>query len=178
MPPSDNNRTPRGIGYNQCMGIFTVNVAIAKPSTRPAFVRAPRVMVDTGSEMTWIAADTLLKAGVVVRKKDQPFVMANGQQITRDVGYAIIRCGEFETIDEVVFARRGDLRLLGARTLEGFNAVVDARRKRLVAAGPVPAAMAVPRDVALGAIRFSLGRPTTSEIESAAHQVIQTIRTL
>ena len=67
--------------------------------------------------------------------------MANGAQVTRDVGYAIIRCGEFETIDEVVFARRGDLQLLGARTLEGFNARVDPRNKRLVAGGPRPAAM-------------------------------------
>ena len=45
-----------------------------------------------------------------------------------------------ETVDEVVFARPGDLRLLGARTIEGFAALVDARRKRLVAAGPLPVA--------------------------------------
>jgi hypothetical protein len=43
-------------------------------------------------------------------------------------------------MEEVVFAQPGDLSLLGARTLEGFNAVVDARKKRLVAAGPIPAA--------------------------------------
>jgi hypothetical protein len=30
--------------------------------------------------------------------------------------------------------------LLGSRTLEGFGAMVDARRKKLVAAGPHPAA--------------------------------------
>jgi len=44
------------------------------------------------------------------------------------------------TIDEVVFAQKGDLLLLGARTLEGLNLVVDSRRKKLVAAGPLPAA--------------------------------------
>jgi len=66
--------------------------------------------------------------------------MASGQRITRDSGSAIIRYGEFETIDEVVFAQRGDLQLLGSRTLEGFKAVVDARRKKLVGAGPMPAA--------------------------------------
>jgi hypothetical protein len=43
-------------------------------------------------------------------------------------------------LDEVVFAQPCDLSLLGARTLEGFNAHVDARKKRLVAAGPIPAA--------------------------------------
>ncbi len=43
----------------------------------------------------------------------------------------------------------------------------------------VLAAMNVPRDVALGAIRFSLGRPTTeAEIDSAANQIITTINTI
>ena len=42
------------------------------------------------------------------------------------------------TVDEVVFARDEDLRLLGARTLEGFAARVDPRQRRLVASGPSP----------------------------------------
>jgi hypothetical protein len=66
--------------------------------------------------------------------------MANGQTITRAMGYAILRTEGFETIDEVVFGQPGDLALLGARTLEGFGALVDPRKKRLVAAGPYPAA--------------------------------------
>jgi hypothetical protein len=61
---------------------------------------------------------------------------------TRSIGYAILRAGGFETVDEVVIAEAGDLALLGARTLEGFGAVADARRKRLVASGPHPAAPA------------------------------------
>ena len=44
------------------------------------------------------------------------------------------------TIDEVVFARKGDLSLLGARTLEGLNLLVDAKKKKLVAGGPLFAA--------------------------------------
>jgi len=122
------------------MGIFAVNIQVGKASGRAAFRRGRGVTVDTGAEMTWIATDVLRAAGITVRKKDQPVVMANGQRVTRDVGYAILRCGQFETIDEVVFAQPGDLQLLGARTLEGFNARVDPRRKRLVAAGPIPAA--------------------------------------
>jgi len=123
------------------MGSFTVNIEVAKSTSRPDFARVPRLLVDTGSEMTWIAERILRSLKIDVRKKDQAFIMANGQPITRDVGYAIIRCKEFETIDEVVFAQPGDLQLLGARTLEGFNAVIDPRRKRLVAAGPMPAAV-------------------------------------
>jgi predicted aspartyl protease len=66
--------------------------------------------------------------------------MANGPIVTRTVGYAILRVDKYETIDEVVFAQKGDLALLGSRAMEGMNVQVDARRKKLVAAGPVVAA--------------------------------------
>jgi len=57
--------------------------------------------------MTW-------QRKVDVFKRDQRFVMANGLEITRDVGFAVIRSGDFKTVDEVVFGRTGDLALLGA----------------------------------------------------------------
>jgi predicted aspartyl protease len=66
--------------------------------------------------------------------------MANGQTITRSVGFAIIRFDEHFTTDEVVFAEPGDLTLLGARTLEGMGLRVDSRMKKLVASGPLPVA--------------------------------------
>jgi predicted aspartyl protease len=97
-------------------------------------------MVDTGAETTWLPEAELRAAGIEIFKRDQLFVMANGAHVTRHVGTARIHCGEFKTVDEVVFAQPGDLSLLGTRTLEGFNAVVDARKKRLVAARPIPAA--------------------------------------
>ena len=83
----------------------------------------------------------LERIGVTREKKDLPFVMANGQQITRSVGFAIIRVGDHFTIDEVVFAEKGDRASLGTRTLEGLNVVVDSGRKKLVAAGPIRAAL-------------------------------------
>ncbi|MEP6718412.1 MAG: retroviral-like aspartic protease family protein [bacterium] len=99
-----------------------------------------RILVDTGSEYTWVPATTLERIGVDREKKDVAFIMANGQQITRSVGFAIIRLDKHFTVDEVVFAEKGDLLLLGARSLEGLNLTVDPRRKKLVAAGPLPAA--------------------------------------
>jgi len=80
------------------------------------------------------------KLGVIAEKKDVQFILANGQTISREVDFAIVYTGEHFTIDEVVFARKGDLQLLGARTLEGLNLLVDHRRKKLVAAEPLPAA--------------------------------------
>ena len=54
----------------------------------------------------------------------------------------LVRVDKGFTVDEVVFAEKGDLHLLGARSLEGLNLAVDARKKRLVAAGPLPVAEA------------------------------------
>ena len=122
------------------MGAFSVEVRVTKPGRRPRWKTFRRVLVDTGSEMTWLPESDLRAAGVEVFKRDQLFVMANGQYVTRNVGAAVIECGEFKTVDEVVLAQSGDLSLLGARTLEGFNAVVDARKPKLIAAGPMPSA--------------------------------------
>lgn len=122
------------------MGLFRVNVEVAKAGRGARWRRLGSLVVDTGSELTWLPEAQLRDMRIEVFRKDQPFIMANGEQITRDVGIALIRSGEFKTVDEVVFAKSGDLLLLGARTLEGFNALVDPRKKRLVAAGPIPAA--------------------------------------
>jgi predicted aspartyl protease len=101
------------------------------------------LLVDTGSESTWLPEAVLSQLGVRIEKPNQQFVMANGDVITRDIGYAILKVDGFETIDEIVFASPGDLNLLGAHTLEGFGAIIDARRKQLVASGPRLAARVV-----------------------------------
>ena len=124
------------------MGAFFSRCKIENPVDREKSAVIPRILVDTGSEYTWVPATTLEKIGIKREKKDLLFVMANGQQITRSVGFAIIRLDKFFTVDEVVFAEKGDLLLLGARTLEGLNLTVDPRRKKLIAAGPLPAATA------------------------------------
>ena len=102
-----------------------------------------KILVDTGSEYTWVSGELLKKIGVTREKKDLLFVMANGQRITRNVGFAIIRIGEYFTIDEVVFGEEGDMILLGARTLEGLNLTVDSRQKKLVAARSIASCVAI-----------------------------------
>ncbi len=123
------------------MGVFHVDCTVENMAEPEKSARIEELIVDSGSEFTWLAQDVLSRIGVRVRKPDQEFMMANGEVVKRDVGYAILRVNGFETVDEVVFVQAGDLNLLGAHTLEGFGAIVDARRKQLVAAGPYLAAV-------------------------------------
>jgi predicted aspartyl protease len=122
------------------MGTFRIDAELASLRRPRVFTPVPRMLVDSGSEFTWIPREILQGAGIGPAKKDLQFQMANGEIITRQIGFAILRAGGFFTVDEVVFGEPGDLALLGARTLEGFGARVDARAKRLVASGPHPAA--------------------------------------
>jgi len=118
------------------MGVFYVDCTVKNLAMREKSSLIEELVVDTGSEFSWLPENVLKEIGIQVEKPSQHFVMAHGDVITRDIGYAIIKVNGFETVDEIVFAHGGDLSLLGSRTLEGFGAIVDARNKQLVTAGP------------------------------------------
>jgi predicted aspartyl protease len=124
------------------MGSFTVGCLIKNHVDREKTVRIPRLMVDTGSEATWIPRKFLAQIEVRPEKRSL-FQLANGQYVYRDVGYAVIRVNDAETVDEIVFAEQGDMTLLGARALEGLLLWVDAKGKRLVAIEAHPVAKVV-----------------------------------
>ena len=84
------------------MGTFHVGDKLENPIDRSQAVAVPRALVDTVSEYTWIPSKTLEKIGVDREQKDLLFTMANGQTITRSVGFAILRVDKYFTIDEVV----------------------------------------------------------------------------
>ena len=70
------------------------------------------------------------------------FRQADGTVLDRWTGSVSIYLGGKRAADEVVLGQPGDLILLGSRTLEGFNLRVEPVTKRLVDAGPAPAAAA------------------------------------
>lgn len=124
------------------MGTFSVGCLIKNHVDREKAVRIPRLMVDTGSEATWIPRKELEKAEIGPEKR-QAFPMANGQWLYRDVGYAVVRVSGRETTDEIVFSEPGDYVLLGARSLEGLLLWVDPLGKRLIEIEGHPVAKAV-----------------------------------
>jgi predicted aspartyl protease len=123
------------------MGTFRVDVEVENPA-RPGQRRAlAGVLVDTGAELSWVPAEVLESLGVA-RNNRWRFRQADGTVIERWTGSVLIRVLGKHAADEVVFGQPGDLVLLGARTLEGLNYRVEPVAKRLVDAGPAPAAVA------------------------------------
>lgn len=120
------------------VGTFRTTVEIESYVSPGVVHELPNTLVDTGSEATWVPRPILELLGVK-RVKTVHFRVADGRTVDRDVGYAIVHAGGTQTVDEVVFAERGDMILLGARTMEGLNLRVDPKRKQLVDAGPVDA---------------------------------------
>ena len=123
------------------MGLFRTTIEIQNWERRGPRRSLPETLVDTGSEYTRIPRDVLEELGVVSQRR-QGFIVADGRQVERDIGYALVRAGGSEAPDLVVFAEPGDMSLLGAHSLEGLNLKIDPIRKELVPAGPVIAAAA------------------------------------
>jgi predicted aspartyl protease len=114
------------------MSKFMVNLTAVNPSERQRRTPPVEVMVDTGSEVSWLPKKELLNIGITPEGKKR-FVMADKHIIERDIGYAILTAEGYSTIDEVVFAEDGDMTLLGVRTIEGFSVMVDNIGHRFVA---------------------------------------------
>lgn len=130
-----------GANMSDDMGMLRVDVEVAN-HTRPGDRRLLHsVIVDTGAELSWVPAHVLEDLGIS-RVKPIRFRQAGGTALERWVGFAILHAAGAVTTDEIVFGAPGDLVLLGARTLQGMNLTVDLVEKRLVAGGPMLAAMA------------------------------------
>ncbi|MEO7086798.1 MAG: aspartyl protease [Gemmatimonadaceae bacterium] len=97
------------------------------------------VLVDTGAELSWIPADVLESLGIE-RYSVWRFRQANGTVLERWTGAAFVYAEGKRATDDVVFGEAGDLVLLGARSLEGLKLRIEPANRRLVDAGPAPAA--------------------------------------
>ena len=123
------------------MGSFRVDIEVENPA-RPGERRDVRsVLVDTGAELSWLAAPVLESLGIE-RYATWRFRQADGTVLERWTGTAWLHVAGKRTSDDVVFGEPGDLVLLGSRSLEGLNFRIEPVTKQLVDAGPAPAAVA------------------------------------
>jgi predicted aspartyl protease len=123
------------------MGTFRIDIELENPARRGTRQRVTGVLVDTGAELSWIPAP-VLESLFIERVKVKRFRQATGTIVERWTGEARIHAAGTVTPDEVVFGEPEDLMILGSRTLEGLNRMVDPVGKRLVDSGPAPAAAA------------------------------------
>src|SRR6187397_3531234 len=93
----------RGGNMADDMGIFRTRVGIESHTARGTVQFVDNVMVDTGSEMTWLPAAVLESMGIT-REHTVRFPMADGSVAIRETGYAIVHVGGGKTSDDVVFA--------------------------------------------------------------------------
>ena len=126
-------------GMMSDMGTFRVDLQIENPLRPAERAIVHSALVDTGSELSWFPAEVLESLGIQ-RSEVRRFRQASGAVIERWVGHAFVLLAGARTVDDVVFAQPGDLTLLGSRSLEGLNLTIDPILKRLVDAGPAPAA--------------------------------------
>jgi hypothetical protein len=121
------------------IGVFRTTVELESPGQRGYRVALHDVVIDAQAALSWIPARALEELGIA-REKVWHFRQADGSDLARSTGYAIVHVAGTETSDEVVFGEPDDIVLLGARSLGGLNLRVEASTHRLVDAGPAPAA--------------------------------------
>jgi len=122
------------------MGMFRVSVELENPALPGKRRTVEGVLVDTGAELSWFPSEVLESLGIE-RYETWRFRQADGTILERWTGPAFVHVAGKRTSDDVVFGEPGDLVLLGSRTLEGLNFRIEPVTKRLVDAGPAPAAV-------------------------------------
>lgn len=83
-----------------------------------------RLLVDTGSTLTWIRQDVLQRLGIRPREV-RTFRPIAGVPLERPVADAPIECLALRGVAGVVFATAGDGQVLGVTALERLGLAVD-----------------------------------------------------
>jgi len=89
-----------------------------------------RLLVDTGSLLTWVSRDLLLAIGVEPSGRRR-FKTIEGRELVRETGEAVLEVMGERATRLVVFGEAGDAEVLGADALEGLGLEVDPTTKSL-----------------------------------------------
>ena len=114
------------------MGTFFAEALLAAPQ-KPERREPVRLLVDSSSTYTWVAA-ARLRALSVVPTERRRIVTIEGQVAERDAAEVLITL-EGRTLHTMcLFGDAGDLDVLSAYTLEGFGLGVDPVQRKLTPA--------------------------------------------
>jgi clan AA aspartic protease len=111
------------------MGLTHVRARIANPS-RPNRTASVRFLVDSGAVYSVVPTRTLQRLGIRPHSS-RTFMLADGTEITREVGDATFRIDDHRAASPVIFGEEGDAALLGTVSLESLGLILDPMNRTL-----------------------------------------------
>lgn len=111
------------------MGLVHVDAIIAHPG-HPRKAAKLTFLVDSGAVYSVVPKAVLRRLGVRPHSK-KTFTLADGTQITRQVGDVIFKLNGQQGASPVIFGERGDSTLLGTVSLEALGFILDPIRREL-----------------------------------------------
>ena len=120
------------------MGTFRIDIELENPGHRGPRRHVPGLLVDTGSELSWVPGP-ILESLLIERIKTKRFRQASGAVVERWTGEVRVHAAGTVTPDEVVFGEPDDLALrVIERHLDHVEPVQRVRRVRGIRAVLAP----------------------------------------
>lgn len=111
------------------MGLTHLAVEVANPARPTRRVRL-KMLVDSGAAYSIVARSTLRR--LAIRPVGaRTFILADGTEVTHDIGAALFHFRGEEGASTVIFGEPGDASLLGVVTLEELGLILDPMRREL-----------------------------------------------
>lgn len=111
------------------MGLTHVRARIANPA-RPTRSTTVKFLVDSGAVYSLVPATVLRRLGIRPHST-RTFILADGTEITREIGDATFRIGPDQGASPVIFGESDDAALLGSVSLEALGLLLDPMKRVL-----------------------------------------------
>jgi clan AA aspartic protease len=111
------------------MGLTFITANIINPANPRKQAKA-QFLVDSGATYT-VAPKTLLKRLGIKPHGSRTFTLADGTQVTRQIGDAIFSVNGERAASPVIFGEKGDSLLLGTVSLEALGLMLDPLKREL-----------------------------------------------
>lgn len=111
------------------MGLTHVRARIANPA-RPRKTATLRLLVDSGAIYSVVPKSVLRRLSIRPHSR-RTFTLADGTELTRQVGDAVFVIDGHRGASPVIFGERGDSALVGTVSLEALGFVLDPIRRVL-----------------------------------------------
>jgi clan AA aspartic protease len=111
------------------MGLTYIRARVANPA-KPTRGVDLKFLVDSGAFYSVVPAKILRKLGVKPHSK-RTFILADGSEITREIGEASFRMNGRQGASPVIFGEEDDSLLLGSVSLEAMGVMLDPMKREL-----------------------------------------------